>query len=71
MDWLVEVTEEFKLDQQTLYMAISIVDRSVWGNCWAGFMWYDSYLAVACQLVTYSLSPTLIAMDQNFCECVK
>ncbi len=27
VDWLVEVTEEFKLDQQTLYMALSIVDR--------------------------------------------
>lgn len=27
VDWLVEVAEEFKLDQHTLYMAISIVDR--------------------------------------------
>lgn len=27
IDWLVEVAEEFKLDQQTLYMSISIVDR--------------------------------------------
>ena len=27
VDWLVEVTEEFKLDQHTLYMALSIVDR--------------------------------------------
>ena len=30
VDWLVEVAEEFKLDQQTLHMSISIVDRSVW-----------------------------------------
>lgn len=27
VDWLVEVSEEFKLDQYTLYMSISIVDR--------------------------------------------
>lgn len=27
VDWLVEVAEEFKLDQHTLYMSISIVDR--------------------------------------------
>ena len=27
IDWLVEVAEEFKLDQHTLYMSISIVDR--------------------------------------------
>lgn len=27
VDWLVEVAEEFKLDQYTLYMSLSIVDR--------------------------------------------
>jgi len=27
VDWLVEVAEEFKLDQQTLFMSLSIVDR--------------------------------------------
>ena len=33
VDWLVEVSEEFKLDQQTLYLGVSIVDRwvTVWG----------------------------------------
>jgi len=31
VDWLVEVAEEFKLDQQTLYMSLSIVDR--WECC--------------------------------------
>lgn len=29
VDWLVEVAEEFKLDQNTLHMSITIVDRSV------------------------------------------
>ena len=27
VDWLVEVAEEFKLDQQTFFMSLSIVDR--------------------------------------------
>ena len=27
VDWLVEVAEEFKLEQQTFYMALTIVDR--------------------------------------------
>lgn len=27
VDWLVEVAEEFKLDQHTLYMSASIMDR--------------------------------------------
>ena len=27
IDWLVEVCDEFKLDQHTLYLGISIVDR--------------------------------------------
>lgn len=30
IDWLVEVCDEFKLDQHTLYLGISIVDR--WDN---------------------------------------
>ena len=27
VDWLVEVAEEFKLDQHTLYMSAAIMDR--------------------------------------------
>lgn len=27
IDWLVEVTEEYKLDTETLYLAVSYVDR--------------------------------------------
>ncbi len=27
VDWLVEVCEEFKLEQQTLYLGVTIVDR--------------------------------------------